>query len=702
MHHFDRRDAEARLQGVIHADHQACFNNSAGHASGAPDWGALGTYPRYSVNEPHASMGVDDVGWERPSPRAQNHHSKHSSQVDDPDGEPLEIDSDDPELTRKRNELRAIEERIVQKKVAIALKNVEPFVTMTIPGFCDQESSTYEGETLRNRVNVILQQRQSLGILSKVQSPKKSPSLRKESLLQEDHPLKCRVKALMKKRCPDPCVLRTPAKVFDGVSSAKELNNADEGFQRFLSILNKGVDMDLLSRIVNDDSEGLPNIHSERNKPSKSQRSNSGTSRPSPSRDGSGEDRTATRSRERSHNEGVSLPYEDRRKRDGGDTSYGSSRRSKSPMSEKKKKKEEETNLKLDERHEHLQNVLKTLGLDLEVEEMSKLTDRTQERLYGKKHEIRNEQEREQMASSSSSSSSCCSSYSSRSTSRSCSPSPSRHRRSHSSDSSDSRDSKPRLKQGEGHQGKEPPRLGDTEDKASAYPHPSYHAYPPPHPPPGAFSSFPAAPLPPYSQSTSLHSGECSTGSPSYWTYSQGALPAPFYSSGFSNPQSTYQHFPPTKTVYPQNSNFQDHNLLVNPDLSTSVGQSGSTSGARCLQAVGSRPASQRTPYITQLTGTRAKRYRPSRAQRRLDSWRRKQQQLYENRRQEPVPTLRMPKSAQKGEAKPLEELKQLTEEEIKANLRKKLEAFNQMARQKVSQAASSQLLTSVECQDYL
>lgn len=41
-------------------------------------------------------------------------------------------------------------------------------------------------------------------------------------------------------------------------SPAEGENSVDQGFQRFLSVLNKGVDMDLLSRIVNDDSEDLP------------------------------------------------------------------------------------------------------------------------------------------------------------------------------------------------------------------------------------------------------------------------------------------------------------------------------------------------------------------------------------------------------------------------------------------------------------
>lgn len=170
MNRLDWADAVRRLQRNVDPNHQSCVNNSMGHTSSTDnDWDTFYKYPRYIVNEPHGSMGVN-VEWETLSPSSHNVQNKQSSKLEDPDGEPLEMDNEDPELARKRKELREIEEQIIRKKVALALKKVEPFVKKTSGFSCDEVSATCIGETLRDRVNVILQQRHSLTFLSKVSS----------------------------------------------------------------------------------------------------------------------------------------------------------------------------------------------------------------------------------------------------------------------------------------------------------------------------------------------------------------------------------------------------------------------------------------------------------------------------------------------------------------------------------------------------
>ncbi|XP_026216659.1 zinc finger protein 318-like [Anabas testudineus] len=706
------------------------------------------------INEPHGSRRVN-VGWERLSPPSHDFQNNQST-AEDPDGEPLEIDDEDPELTRKRKELREIEEQIMQKKFALALKQVEPFVKKTAPGFaCNEQSSTHKGETLRDRVNAILQQRCSPSFLSK--SPKqriKSSSLIKDGLLQENHPLKLRVKALIKQRCSDPCVLQTTTEVSgvtssslsQSVSSAEE-NSADKAFQRFLSVLNKGVDMDLLSRIVNNDSDDLPlgeellniQLPTRSRERSESQQSISGASLPGLSHTISGESKAEPPIQERSHSDGLAMPHGKEKKNDRGSSSFGSRSRSKSPAAVKKKKKKgEEEKAHFDEQHEQLRNILKTLGLNLEVEEMSKLTDRTQERLYGKKSEARHrtdrgEQERRQRAShehyrnsSSSSYSSSSSSSSSRSTSRSFSVSPPRRRRadsrdleqSQASECSGSRDrSRDRLKtQGSNQDSKEPQTPRDREkdgkgsQKISAYQQAPDQTYPHPHPP--APPSFLDHTLSQYSQcpQSTFQSEAYNAATNSYWTYTQNSVSASLYPQGLHNSQNTYHHFPgsvmPPHRVY-QDRTFDDIHFLVNPDLSMSEGQTGSVSATNCLQVINtmcsdSRNPNKRVPCLKQLTKRKKRRkikcYVKWRQRRKL----RKKQKKAENCKK-PVQSVDVSQPGETEQSEEEEEDKQqLTEEEIKANLKKKLEAFNQKVKQKVAQPANSQMLKSVECEDCL
>ncbi|CAB1444896.1 unnamed protein product [Pleuronectes platessa] len=305
----------------------------------------------------------------------------------------------DMELARKCEELREIHQKIILKKASIALKALEPGLS--------SDADTSNGESLRDRVNFILQQRQSLSIWPKVLSPKRRMNSSKDDLILEDHPLKLRVKALMKQRFSDPHVMPpntevpevTPPPPSQRVTSPAKEETRDMGFQRFLSVLNKGVDIDLLSRIVNEDGENLalgeeifniqPSAVEDKSEMGESQGSHSRDSLPGYSGTDDGARRTSLPSREKSLNNSPPLRGdEEKKKYDKGDGSLCSGRGSQSPPAVKKKKKEEEPP-KVDEQHEQLQNILKTLGLSLEVEEMSKLADRTQERLYGKKPEGR-------------------------------------------------------------------------------------------------------------------------------------------------------------------------------------------------------------------------------------------------------------------------------------------------------------------------
>lgn len=141
--------------------------NSSGSATTTRD-----TYCQYSTctaNDPHSNMEVN-VGWKEPSPSSHNMYSKES-EAEDPDGAPLEIDEEDPELARKRKELREIEEQIKRKKFSIALKTVEPIIkTISHTYSSNEQSGSCKGATLKDRVNAILQQRHSISLVSKVSS----------------------------------------------------------------------------------------------------------------------------------------------------------------------------------------------------------------------------------------------------------------------------------------------------------------------------------------------------------------------------------------------------------------------------------------------------------------------------------------------------------------------------------------------------
>ncbi|XP_053189121.1 zinc finger protein 318-like [Scomber japonicus] len=836
-----------RLPRNLDPNHQSGVNYSSGSASTIRD--TYCQYSRYTVDEPHSSTEVN-VGWNELNPPSHNFYSKES-EAEDTDGAPLEMDEEDPELTRKRKQLKEIEEQIMRKKFSIALKTVEPIIKKTMShGYSsNKQSDTCKGETLRDRVNAILQQRHSLSFVTKSAEKRLNSSRLSKGggVLQEDHPLKLRVKALMKQRLSDPCDPLPPAnckvpdvtplppsqsvnssaqegsstnqgyqrfldvlnkgvdinlldKVPDATpippsqivpSPAQEESSANKGFQRFLDMLNKGVDIELLSRIVNDDSEDLtldpPNLQIpvvERNSHlpfmSESQQSHSGTPPlSSHSRTKSGESKADPLSREQSHNESRSLPDEVKKNNVGGPC-FGSSSRSKSPPAVKKTKKVEEVKPKVDEQQEQLQNILKTLGLSLEVEEMSKLADRTQERLYGKKHDEgrrpdTTEEQESQLRDSHKHYSKSSSSTSSRSSSSSFSPSPSRQPCSHSqergraSELSHSRDrSRNLITCGDGSlDNQDAQRHMDKDGKDSKemsfqHPYPQNQSYPPVHPP--TFHPYPDYSMARYSEHTMYHNGSYSTATNSYWTYSQDAVPSPLHPSGYRYPQSSYHHFPiPVMTPNSHQNPLDDINLLVNPDLSKSEGQMGSSSGPRCLQVIRTKSCLKQLTKSCRRKGMGQNKKRPLanpdppdsegpselfddpdcvkiftvtskrefKRRMKYETWlENKKEKKRLNRRkkrgaltqtkmvlrskkedQETVqqsavdqPPIELPEEEirqltekeikailrkkstveQPPAEQPDGEKRQLTEKEVKANLRKKLEAFNQMAKQQV------------------
>lgn len=302
--------------------------------------------------------------------------------------------------------------------------------------------------------------------------------------------------------------------------------------------------MDLLRKIVNADSEDLclddkrHNVQqhkvtdlSFRERPY----SNDGNSLGEPS--GHEESSTDPCSQERSHSNPI--PDEDEKKEEA--LSAFSYR-----TSAMRDNKEDEEKMKHDQQHEQLQNILKSLGLQLEKEEMSQLANRTQERLYGKKTDSAIAQSRQKpdrhpkgsprSNRGSSSSSSSCSSSRSRSSSSSCC-------RSSRSNVSKRRNNVSRERSGENPTGLEnaEKRLKtNNEDQQQSCA--ETQAWPPSNP------SYSLSPLPDYTQSQysqySAYSSSSYGDASSYWTYSQVPTHPSFYPSSLPYAQNQCHNFP--------------------------------------------------------------------------------------------------------------------------------------------------------------
>lgn len=348
------------------------------------------------------------------------------------------------------------------------------------------------------------------------------------------------------------------------VSPPAKESSIDQGFQRFLNVLNKGVDVDLLRRIVNDDSEDLcldaklqDVQHREAtDSPFRNKTRYSNDVISLPDHGGSGERSTDPRSTDpRSQERSRSIPTPDRdESKEEALSPFSSKTLSNSPAGIKNTKGGDE-NIMHDEQHVQLQNILKSLGLQLEVEEMSKLANRTQERLYGKKAEStraeggqkpdgrpRSSPRRNRSSSSSSSTSS-----SSRSSSRRSSSGSSCRRNSGSGrrlaadgNRSSGRGSETPTRQ------EDDRRLGVGNEAGTQFTdQPSYpqnQTFAPPDP------SYSFPPFPDYSQYS--HYDAYGTDSydavGSYWTYSQVPAFPPGPPGSYPCPQDEGSHFPIT------------------------------------------------------------------------------------------------------------------------------------------------------------
>ncbi|XP_071245058.1 uncharacterized protein [Salvelinus alpinus] len=302
----------------------------------------------------------------------------------DTDGDPVELSVEDLELARKKKELKVIEEKIAHKKAVLALQKVKrgakdmpetQAASTTVKGISKQTKinntifKTYNHVTDKSsRVCLPLKQR-VLDILSKfrrtavwcMRKPKKQNKMRALELMisaplenEEAHPLGLRVKVLMnQRRSPNNKVVPNDKQHNPTIQRpvhslrTQEKDIAATGFQRFLNVLNEGVDINKLSKIVNDENELLI--------------------------------------------VGEELPQVLPTLLEG---HVDSSSRSKSSPVEEKVRLEDE------QRYERMQTLLEIVGLDLGVEELGRLTDRTNDRLYGKmgdlkRKEFENENEKE-------------------------------------------------------------------------------------------------------------------------------------------------------------------------------------------------------------------------------------------------------------------------------------------------------------------
>lgn len=443
-------------------------------------------------------------------------------------------------------------------------------------------------------------------------------------------------------------------------------SSINQGFQRFLSVLNKGVDLDLLSRIVNDDSEDIP---------------------PADNLLKSEPPTVAATPYLPPSNESQPLNIKDENKNESGCHIFGSRSRSRSPPAVKKQKREGEEKATVNEQHEQLQNILKTLGLSLGVDEMSGLANRTHERLYGTKHESTDNQregERQTRCSrvshregSSSSSSSSRSSFS-RSTSRSSSSSSSCHQRSHSRDSgqrsaSECNDSRDKSRVRSTHR-----ETKEQLQNRDEYAKPFVETYEPPqlqnkaYPHPDAVSKFPDHSLSHYSQYNGYQSDFYNEATSSYWSSNEGAFPPSYYSNGQPDQQNAYHSFPvsvvePTR-LYPRERDLKDLYPLANPDLAESEGQIASTSDPRCLQEIS---IGKTEKCLRLLTHSRCKKQHLRSKVKRRHLLRVKKAVAVLEAKAQPEKKGNKPITANNRQSE--EEKQSQTEEEIKANLRKKV-----------------------------
>lgn len=459
----------------------------------------------------HASRtSLLNTEWDKPGSSPQSSPSKEPETNEDPDGLPYDSDEEDPELMRKRKMLQVIEEQIMLKRASLALKTVG--VRKTKPRCFTESKPSESNATLRERVKRILQFR-------KRDIPVHYPdvaSRRRHIPVQHDHPLKRRVEAALQQRFvpppvePQQCLtvpfLSAPTPLQKDPSPAKEeVKKSNQGFMRFLSVLNKGVDIDKLKEIVNDDAGSMP----------------------------------------QSSQNGVQV--------------NNAASSSKSPSIERTRLEDKKPHHKTGEEHKHLQNILDSLGLNFGRDEISRLGDRTQQRLYGKKQSAEREKSQKDVEKYSPGHNTRSSISSSSSASPSRMHSPLKRRRSHSPRRSRRRSSRSQRRR---KHSRSPYRSRDSHSpKRSKSPHPRdnqgphlSHSYSmQPHP----YTQYFNPHLPPqmypnafcYSQYTAHYN---------YWTHHQAPLVNVIGSGAQNYPQNIPLPLPgPSQTLPFENNSIQ-------------------------------------------------------------------------------------------------------------------------------------------------
>ncbi|XP_052383651.1 uncharacterized protein LOC118389243 isoform X20 [Oncorhynchus keta] len=288
----------------------------------------------------------------------------------DIDGEPVQPGVD-LELARKKKELEVIEEKIARKKAVLATRQLKhgakdmpkkQTASTTVKGIAKQTKinntifKTYNQVTDKSSRICLPLKRRVLDILRKFRRTptKKQNKMRALELMisaplenEEAHPLRLRVKGLMnQRRSPNNEVVPDDKQHNPTIQRpvhSLRTQEKDIVATGFLNVLNEGVDLNKLSKIVNDENEQLI--------------------------------------------VGEELPQVWPTLLEG-HVDY-SSRSKSSPFEEKKVRLEDE------QRYERMQTLLEIVGLDLGVEELGRLTDRTNDRLYGKMGDLKRDRARE-------------------------------------------------------------------------------------------------------------------------------------------------------------------------------------------------------------------------------------------------------------------------------------------------------------------
>ncbi|XP_056136361.1 uncharacterized protein LOC130112868 [Lampris incognitus] len=756
-------------------------------------WTASGERGRsHAHQDPPASMGWQVEREQRNASRHERHREECAGltvgEEQDLNGDQLTLSAPDQELARKRKELQELEEKIVLKKAAIGLKKVEPLLKMplitgelqhdfshskadlsgngnelftqltkengAIRSFMKKPASFdstpgEKGTTLRDRVNLILRRRWPQGHSSKslVQSSTGANSFTEMSK-QEDHPLKLRVK-LMKKRCSNSWAPQISEEVPDSephlsshcpTSAVEEESTVAKGFQRFLGVLNKGVDVNLLTKIVNDDSIALPMsgepLHTQppflKSTLQALYRSESQGSYSAAPQLGCSLSKSRERSAEHlnqwgSHKDKHNLPDEQYVQIGGeGGGHFGSRSRSRSPPAVEEKEvrlEEQQGQVRLKEQQGQLQNILETLGLSIDADELNRLTERTQERLYGKKEDDGQRGDDSQERDKCQTNPQRIHRHSSSSTavSGSVTPNLAPVQRSLTNVSEDSRKEKltseishSRERGGNGDRDvdginskesslAENPYLENT---TGLYPH---HA---------AQFTFPEYSSAQYYSYAAYQSGAFNGANPSAWqhtthtttpypshpTYPYSQYPLHQFTSSTASPDLIYP------CPEPKNNLSLTHSLLtVKPDLAQNTGQNGNQSMSRCLKVIETQQSLTKHNHLIHLTkskrSSRGKAKHKYMQNRRLRRQQRKEKQALKKANMSTNPamgcsslgSLGVPMASTGAKPKTQEseghtvvkpkprESELLTEEDIKANLKKKLEEFNQKMKHKVT-----------------